>query len=256
MNAETIYFVSDAHCGAPFKGASEWERRFIGFLHYLHDRAAALYILGDLFDFWIEYRHAIRPDYFLIVHELKKLIEKGIPVFYFAGNHDFALGPFFTGTLGIKVYQEHGDLLIQGNRIFIHHGDGLIRRDAPYRVLKALLRNRFNQAVYKLLPAYIGVPLGTFFSGTSRQCADGRLTQRILSEYRAKAKSILDKGSDVVLFGHTHTAELSRWGSKIYCNTGAWMRAYNFATMCQGQVKLWRYRPDEEPEEVPESDWK
>jgi UDP-2,3-diacylglucosamine hydrolase len=249
MNGDAIYIISDAHLGAPFTDAPEWERHCISFFRGIADRASVLYLLGDLFDFWIEYRHAIRPDYFRIVHELKNLVDRGIQVHYFAGNHDFALGPFLTDTVGIKVYPGHEETVLQGKRVHLYHGDGLIRRDVGYRVLKRLLRNPLNQALFKLLPPWIGVPLGSVCSGMSRSIK-GDCSPELRAEYRAAAKSYLDKGNDIVFFAHSHHAEISRWGNKIYCNTGAWMRSYNFATLDGGVVRLWRYRSGLEPEEV------
>ena len=256
MNHDTLYFISDAHLGAPFHDAPEWEKHLIEFLRTLPGRASALYLLGDLFDFWIEYRHAIRADYFPVVHELKKLIEGGISVRYFAGNHDFAFGPFITTTLGIAVYPGHAEALLQGKRVHLFHGDGLLRNDVGYRILRSILRNRVNQALYKVLPPWIAIPLGTFFSGTSRKCGEKFMTEEKVAEYREHARRYLDKGNDIVFFAHTHKPEVSRWGDKVYCNTGAWMRTNNFATMTDGAVALWRYRAGAAPEELPAIDRK
>lgn len=252
MNRNTVYFISDAHLGAPFKDAAEWERQLIGFLRSIADHAGALYILGDLFDFWIEYRHAIRADYFPVVHELRKLVEQGVEIHYFAGNHDFAFGPFITFTLGMIVHPGHEQMALQGRHIHFYHGDGLLRNDVGYRILKSLLRNRAYQAMYKLLPSSVGIGLAALVSGSSRKHREGsRDNEKIIAEYREHARMYLGKGNDIVFLGHSHHAELSSWGDdKIYCNTGAWMRHYNFATMTDGKVRLWRYRGALGPEEV------
>ncbi|MGA2506536.1 MAG: UDP-2,3-diacylglucosamine diphosphatase [Chitinispirillaceae bacterium] len=256
MTRDTIYFFSDAHLGAPVPEAPQWEKQCIGFLRTLTDRAEALYILGDLFDFWIEYRNAIRPDYFSVIHEIRNLVDLGIPVHYFAGNHDFAFGPFITGTLGITVHPGHEETVLQGKRVHLFHGDGLLRQDAGYRLLRSILRSRVNQALYRLLPPAIGIPLASFFSATSRKYNDRSMNEERIAEYRMHAREYLDKGSDIVFLSHSHRAELSRWGDKVYCNTGAWMRTCNFATMTGAAVRLWRYREDGAAEEVPAVDRK
>jgi UDP-2,3-diacylglucosamine hydrolase len=256
MTRDTIYFFSDAHLGAPFPEAPLWEKQCCAFLRSLSGRAAEVYILGDLFDFWIEYRHAVRPDYFSVIHELKKLVDEGTPVHYFAGNHDFALGPFITDTLGIRVHPGHEETTLQGRRVHLFHGDGLLRRDAGYRLLRSVLRNRVNHALFRLLPPAVGIPLASVFSGTSRRFSERSMTEENIGEYRRHAKRYLDKGNDIVFLAHSHRAELSRWGNKVYCNTGAWMRAYHFATMSGGQVRLWRYRDGAAAEEVPAVDRK
>jgi UDP-2,3-diacylglucosamine hydrolase len=256
MESDSVYIVSDAHLGAPFSDALDWERSLLSFLRWLPGRASALFILGDLFDFWIEYRYAIRPDYFTTVHELKNLVDRGIQVHYFAGNHDFALGPFLSRTIGITVYPGHEDLVLQGKKIHFYHGDGILRRDKGYRILKRLLRNPLNQALYKTLHPSIGIPLGSFCSGTSRICTKDRLTDDMLSEYRASAHSRLLSGSDIVFYAHTHHPELLTWGEKTYCNSGAWMRQCTYATLDSGIVRLWRYRSFQEQEELPAIDRK
>ncbi len=244
----TIYLVSDAHIGAPFPDALLWEREFITFIDGIPDGTEALYILGDLFDFWIEYGCAIRADYFNVLHALRNLAGRGVAIHYFAGNHDFAFGPFITKTLGMIVHSGHVVAELQGKRVHLYHGDGLIRRDITYRMLKRLLRNPLNQALYKLLPAGIGISLASFFSASSRKAGERFMNEKIVDEYRRHAFSCLEKGSDIVFFGHSHHAELCRWGDKTYCNTGSWMRHYNYATLAGGEVRLWSYRPGDSQE--------
>jgi UDP-2,3-diacylglucosamine hydrolase len=245
-----IYIVSDAHIGAPFPDASLWERELIAFIDSIPDSAGALYILGDLFDFWVEYGRAIRSDYFNVLHSLRNLAERGVEVHYFAGNHDFAFGPFITKTLGMIVHPGSVTVELQGKRVHLYHGDGLIRRDILYRILKRLLRNPINQAVYKLIPAEVGISLASLFSASSRKAGERFMSEKIVDEYRQHALALLQKGSDIVFFGHSHHAELSRWGAKVYCNTGAWMRHYNYATLAGGEVRLWRFRQGEIPVEI------
>ena len=186
-----IYFISDAHIGAPFPDASRWEESLIAFLRSLPDNISVLLILGDLFDFWIEYGLAIRADYFNLLHELKKLGERGIPIHYFAGNHDFAFGPFITKTLGMSVYGGDVQTVLQGRHVHLFHGDGLIKRDIGYRALKTLLRNPVNQAFYKLLPPAIGIKLASFFSAGSRRAGERFMSEKIVDEYRHHAEVCL-----------------------------------------------------------------
>ena len=251
----TIYIVSDAHIGAPLQDAPIWERELIAFINAIPNSTGALYILGDLFDFWIEYGRAIRADYFNMLHALRKLTERGIAVHYFAGNHDFAFGPFITQTMSMTVHYGHVVAELQGRRIHLYHGDGLIGRDLSYRFLKRLLRNPLIQTLYKLLPANIGIPLVSFCSASSRKASERFMNKNIIDEYRRHALSYLKNGCDIVFFGHSHHAELSKWGEKIYCNTGAWMRHYNYATLTGGEVRLWRYRQADKPLEIQATDW-
>ncbi|MFP4418128.1 MAG: UDP-2,3-diacylglucosamine diphosphatase [Chitinivibrionales bacterium] len=237
------YFISDVHLGVYLEGYQQREPDLYGFLAGIED-GAQLYILGDLFDFWIDYRHAIRPDYFLALHHLKKLTDRDVSIHYLAGNHDFALGTFLHDTLGIKVYTRCIEQVIQGKKVFLCHGDGVLPQDRLYRLLRRVLRNPFNQWLYKLMHPDIGVSLGTFFSFSSRSNRAEPTAERI-AEYCHTAETFLKKrNADCVLFGHTHTPAFHRFDNGgIYCNTGEWIRQYTYARMRDGQLLLMRYLP-------------
>jgi UDP-2,3-diacylglucosamine hydrolase len=243
-----ICFISDAHFGISLPGFDDREDLFFHFLEREADSLSELYIVGDLFDFWIEYRHAIRPDYFLVLHHLRRLIDRGVTVHYLAGNHDFALGPFLRNTMGIQVYPDTLSREIQGKRVFLYHGDGLIKIDIGYRILKKLLRNPINQRIYKLLHPDIGVPLGSFISGSSRKYLNRTLSDNVLDEYRNCAKKRLNDGYDIVIYGHIHQPEFLSYPLGIYGNLGSWLKHYTYAMMENGVFALYRYhdgKPDE-----------
>ena len=222
------YLVSDAHLGVRIDGCDERQQRLFAFFDAISANAGALYIVGDLFDFWIEYKHGIRPDYFTVVSRLRRLVESGVEVHYLAGNHDFALGPFLRDTVGVHIHLDHFETVIQGKKVHLYHGDGLVKKDVGYRLLKKILRNPFNQKLYKLLHPDIGVPLGSFFSGNGRKMLANWLTEEKIEEYRQNARQLL-QSCDIVVFGHTHRPEIQRYGGKTYVNTGEWIRKYTFA---------------------------
>jgi UDP-2,3-diacylglucosamine hydrolase len=206
--------------------------------------------VGDLFDFWIEYRSAIRPEYFPVLHELRKIIENGGEVHYLAGNHDFMLGSFLEKTIGVRLYPGHVSAVLQGRKIRLFHGDGLIKRDVGYRIMKKILRNPVNQKLFKLLHPDLGVPLGSFCSGSSRKMTSKFVTEDILEEYREHARRSLGEGSDIVIFAHTHRPEIRHYEGKTYCNTGEWLRQYTFAKLEGGALSLWRYFPGGKLQEI------
>jgi UDP-2,3-diacylglucosamine hydrolase len=243
------YFVSDAHLGISIRGHDDRQQRLFSFFDSITESAESLYIVGDLFDFWIEYRYAIRPDYYSVVARLGRLVESGVEIHYLAGNHDFALGPFLRDRVGVHVHQEHLETIIQGKKVHLYHGDGLVKKDVGYRILKRILRNPVNQRLYKLLHPDIGVPLGTFFSGNSRKMLANWLTEEKLEEYRQHARRLLET-SDIVIFGHTHKPEIRKYGDKTYVNTGEWIRKYTFAKMEKGEIQLWEWFEDKPAEEI------
>jgi UDP-2,3-diacylglucosamine hydrolase len=246
------YFVSDAHLGISMPGHDHRQNDLLRFFREIWNNGDELYIVGDLFDFWIEYRNAIRPDYFIVVSHIRQLVEAGIQVHYLAGNHDFALGPFLSDIVGVHLHQEHFETVIQGRKVHLYHGDGLVKADVGYRVLKKILRNPFNQRLYKLLHPNIGIPLASFFSGNSRKMLSKWLTEEKLEEYRQNAKRYLQT-SDIVIFGHTHKPEIRRFGEKTYVNTGEWIRTYTYAKMENGDIRLWQWFADRPAEEIKSS---
>jgi UDP-2,3-diacylglucosamine hydrolase len=251
-----IYFISDAHLGLPIKGCDSREEHLIDFLREIASGGSDLYIVGDLFDFWIEYGRAIRPDYFFILCELSQLVKKGVVIHYLAGNHDFALGPFIEKTIGVETHLDHYETLLQGKKIHLYHGDGLIRHDVGYRILKKILRFPLNQKIYKCIHPNIGVPLGSICSGSSRKVTSRFITENVLQEYRDHAFEYLKQGNDIVVFGHTHRPEIKHWDGKTYCNTGEWIEKYTFAKLENGKMTLWQYKPGEKPQEIVESSLK
>ncbi len=192
---KTAYFISDAHLGIHLKNCEQREEYLISFLHEIRENASHLFIVGDLFDFWIEYKHAIRPIYFSILHEFRQLIEMGVEIHYLAGNHDFALGPFLEETVGINIHPQYLNITVQGKNLYLRHGDGVLRNDNGYRFWRALLRNPVCQVLYKLLHPNFGVPFASLFSGSSRFLNPNILSEKRKKEYIQTAQNYLNKGN-------------------------------------------------------------
>lgn len=254
MTGKKICFISDAHFGVHVSGYDDREERFAQLCALEAQNWSELYIVGDLFDFWIEYHWAIRPDYFNVLHQLKLLVDRGITVHYLAGNHDFALGSFLQETIGISVYPDFVDKVLQGKRVYAYHGDGLLKKDFGYRLLKILLRNPVNQRIYRILHPNVGVPFGSFISGSSRKYLNRPVGKPFLGEYRECARKQLQKGNDIVIYGHIHYPDIVRFGDLgTYCNLGAWLQYYNYATMENGEITLFKFQEDGSSVEIPSS---
>ena len=250
MDSNKVCFISDAHFGIDLPGQEDRERLFFRFLEREISDVSEIYLVGDIFDFWIEYNYSIRPDYFLVLHHLKTVIDAGVSIHYLAGNHDFALGPFLEQTIGMTIHPGAISHQIQGKMVHIYHGDGLIKKDVGYRILKKILRNTLNQRLYKLLHPGIGIPLGSFVSGSSRKYK-GMLPEAFINKYRECARNILKKNHDVVIYAHIHRPELIRYPDGIYCNIGAWLQQYTYAIMENGTISLFRYKDGSTAEELP-----
>jgi len=241
MNRDTVYFVSDAHLGDQLPYPPRRQADLVNFLASVGNRISHLFILGDLFDFWIEYRHAIRPDFFPILHCLRTLVEKGVRVEYVCGNHDFSFGPFLTDKIGIRIHKDPVTVNLQGRHIHLVHGDGLIQSDVSQRFLRKLLRNRYLHKFYYLLHPTLGVGLAQSISMASRRRSGQRKQKYRHTDYRAVAKTLLNH-HDMVLMGHTHHPELIQWDDKVYCNTGDWVKHFTCARLLDGRLELFQYQ--------------
>jgi len=236
-----VYFVSDAHFGLD-EDERERVERFRGFAARVRAAASELYILGDFFDFWIEYKSAVRPEYFPILHELRGIADAGVPVHYIAGNHDFAVESFLERYVGLTFHKGCVDTELQGRRVHISHGHR-VGRKLPQRVLDALLNNGTLRTLYKMLHPDIGVRFGEYMSGKSRKKhRESGTPLAALEKYRRAARARLKSGkSDLVIFAHTHYGEVLRFGEGEYCNTGSWMDRYDYAVLKGGKIQLMKW---------------
>ncbi|MFQ5606928.1 MAG: UDP-2,3-diacylglucosamine diphosphatase, partial [Candidatus Zixiibacteriota bacterium] len=159
-SSRSLFVFSDAHLGANDSVTEALKSaRISDLLALVKERGSRLVILGDLFDFWFEYKNAIPKQQLRVIFRLADLVESGIPVDYVSGNHDFWLGDFLTVEAGIRIHRDEFELSEQGQRLFFVHGDGLAPQDWKYRIVKRVLRSKLNIALYRLLPADWGIPL-------------------------------------------------------------------------------------------------
>ena len=232
------YFFSDAHLGADSREQeAAREARLHDFLTSLQGRAAALYIVGDLFDFWFEYRTAIPRRHFATLTALRRLREAGVAITYLNGNHDFWLGPFLRDELGLCTHLDALALELQGHRIWLHHGDGLGGGDLGYRMLKKVLRNPTSIALYGLLHPDLGIPLARQVSRWSRHSRPNHTLdgERL---WRNVAMPRFDEGYDTVMIGHLHHAWERREGPRAFFMLGDWMETFTYVCLREGAFTL------------------
>jgi UDP-2,3-diacylglucosamine hydrolase len=233
-----LYFFSDAHLGEADK---EKEKNKLGklyaFIELVRNDAEKLFILGDLFDFWFEYKHAIPKEHLRTVFDLAQLVETGKEVHYISGNHDFWLGEFLSREAGITIHRDYFETMEQGKRLFLIHGDGLSPGDKGYRVIKRILRNRVNIWLYRKLPADWGIPLARFVSSSSRSHTSGR-TMKFLRDYENYARRKIVEGYNAVIIGHVHRPVLMEIEGGIYLNTGDFIEHFSYGRMEDGQITL------------------
>ena len=239
----TVYFISDVHLGLEEPGAeAKKQRRLLSFLDFVSRDATHLFILGDLFDAWIEYRTVIPKGFHRVLARLHDLSEGGVEIHFLAGNHDFWIRDHFARDMGIKTHMEAFGIELNGKKIYLHHGDGLDPRDHGYMFLKRILRNRFSIWLFSWLHPDIGVALARSSSRTSR----GYTSVKDYGEddaMRRAAARLIGEGIDVVIMGHRHVPCEANIGAGRYLNLGDWIRHNTYARLSGGECMLMRWEP-------------
>jgi UDP-2,3-diacylglucosamine hydrolase len=238
MRETSVFFLSDAHLGVQ-SAATEAGRegRLHSFLESLPGRCSTLYIVGDLFDFWFEWRQAIPRRHFATLALLARLRNAGVEVVYLNGNHDFWLGTFFRDTLGIRTVDGPTVVEAQGRRLWVHHGDGLLSGDLGYKALRGLLRARLSIALYGLLHPDLAVPLAHAVSRWSRH-SRGERPLEAERLWRRIAAPRFAEGFDGVLVGHFHQAHVQREDGRDFLVLGDWIDRFTYAELNGGRLEL------------------
>ena len=238
MPAEAVFVIADAHLGFRSREReAPREERLHSFLRSLPGRASALVVAGDLFDFWFEYRTAIPRRHFATLAILRRLREAGVAVTCLNGNHDFWLGRFLAAELGVETRTGPLALEAQGRRLWLHHGDGLVRGDLGYRALRAVIRHPASIALYGLLHPDLGIPLANRVSRWSRwsRGESGIAPERL---WREIALPRFAEGFDTVMVGHFHQVHERREPGREFFVLGDWITRGTYAVLEGGVVRL------------------
>ncbi|MEK6566361.1 MAG: UDP-2,3-diacylglucosamine diphosphatase [Bacteroidota bacterium] len=239
--ARKIYFFSDAHLGLGSKDDERTkERRVVDFLSMVEKDGDQLFIVGDLFDFWFEYRSVVPKGYFRLFTKLADLRAKGIKVTLLAGNHDFWLKGYFEEELGMQVSLLPVEREIRGKRFLMHHGDGLLKNDTGYRILKTILRNRLSIFLFSLIHPDIAGAVARWSSRKSRQHTGKRSFEtKDMVEFAEKK---IAEGFDFVVMGHNHIPLVQRIRNGVYVNLGDWIEENTYAVFDGRSLELKRWK--------------
>ena len=216
-------FISDIHLGFSDKETEKnKEKLLVDFLCFAKDNCNELFIAGDLFDYWFEYKRVYQKGFFRTLTALQDLTENGVKLHYFIGNHDFLHRDFFEKEIGAIVYYGPEAFDLNGKKFFIGHGDGLVENDLGYLILKKILRNSFLQRMYSMIHPDIGVSVASKTSKKSRDYTTKKDYGKPDGLFET-AKKKIDEGFDYVLFGHLHKRVLQNYKSGWYINLGSWL---------------------------------
>jgi UDP-2,3-diacylglucosamine hydrolase len=242
-----IFFLSDFHLGAPNPELSLIrEKKIIQFLDQIKHEAEQIFIVGDLFDFWFEYKKVVPKGYVRILGKLAELTDSGIMIHFFVGNHDMWMNDYFQTELNIPVYHAPVTFSFHGKKLLVGHGDGLGPGDTGYKMVKKVFRNRFSQWLFGVLPPYIGIGIADFFSRKSR-AKTGQTDEVFLGEEKEwliiYCKEVLQKEHfDYFIFGHRHLPiDFDLTDKSRYVNLGDWIKYNSYAVLEDGTLSLKYY---------------
>lgn len=220
---KTYLFISDVHLGLQSPEIEKTkERLLVRFLEFARNNCDELFIVGDLFDYWFEYKRVYQKGFFRTLTALQDLTEAGIKVHYLIGNHDFMHRDFFEKEIGAVLYEDGFERILNGKKFYIAHGDGLVKNDLGYLFLKKVLRNKGIQKLYSVIHPDIGVSLASHTSKTSRDYTSKKDYGEVDGLFES-AKKLIDRGYDYVLFGHLHKRIYQTYKQGAYLNLGTWL---------------------------------
>lgn len=242
-----IYFASDNHLGAPTKEESIIrEKKFVAWLDEVKTDAAAIFLLGDLFDFWFEYKTVIPKGFSRTLGKLAEITDSGIPVYYFVGNHDLWMDGYFEEELNIPVYHKPQEFTFNNKKFFIGHGDGLGPGDKGYKRMKKVFTNPVSKWFFRWLHPDLGVKLAQYLS-VKNKLISGDEDIKFLGEDNEwlvqYCKRKLEKEHrDYFVFGHRHLPmEISLQKDSKYINLGDWIHYYTYAVFDGETMSLKTY---------------
>ena len=242
-----VYFLSDFHLGAPNAIDSlVREKKIIQFLDVIKPQASQIFIVGDLFDFWYEYKKVVPKGNVRILGKLAELTDAGIIVHFFVGNHDMWMRDYFQKELNILVYFEPGSFILQDKKFLVGHGDGLGPGDKGYKFLKKVFRNRVSKWIFGILPPNIGMGIAHYFSRKSR-AQTGQTDEKFLGADKewliTYCREVLQKEYyDFLVFGHRHLPiDFSLSEKSRYINLGDWIKFFSYAVFDGGVLELKYY---------------
>jgi len=247
-NKQKIYFIGDSHLGVPnYETSLEREKLMVKWLDEVKKDATEIYLLGDIFDFWFEYKTVVPKGFVRLLGKLAELSDAGIILNYFTGNHDMWIYDYFSKELNANIYKNPIQKTYGNYKFYIGHGDGLGPDDHGYKFIKKVFSNRFNQWLFARLHPNFGIGLALYFSRKSR-VANGNTDEVFLGEENERlivyAKEILQQEHfDFFIFGHRHfpldikIAEHSR-----YLNIGDWVKNFSYIEFDGEKLSLKYFR--------------
>jgi len=248
LERKNIYFVSDFHLGIPDHSSSlEREKLLVKWLDTFSRDAAEIFLMGDVFDFWFEYKTVVPKGFVRLMGKLAEITDAGIPVHLFRGNHDLWAFNYLEKEIGIKLHRKPVIREIMGKTFYLAHGDGMGPGDRSYKFLKAIFEFRPNQLLFSWLHPDVGAWMGSYFSRRSRLSKMSRAGREEASFDKDKemlfnhAREMADAfpNVDYFVFGHRHMPIITEINAKAkLIILGDWISHFSFGVFEAGEFRL------------------
>ena len=242
-----IYFASDSHLGAPnLEESLVREKKFVSWLGTIKKDAEAIFLVGDIFDFWFEYSEVVPKGFTRTLGKLAEISDAGISIHYFAGNHDMWLVDYFQKELNLTVYNKPKVFTINDKKFFVGHGDGLGPGDKSFKIMKKIFKNPFFNWCFRCVHPDLGIKIGKYLSNKNRLKSsledlrfNGNENEWLTKYCKEKLKN---KHYDYFVFGHRHIPlEIKLSPNSTYINLGDWITHFSYAVFDGRQVLLDKY---------------
>ena len=243
-----IYFSSDNHLGAPnHKNSLIREKRFIKWLDSIKGDASAIFLLGDLFDFWFEYKKVVPKGFVRVLGKLAEISDAGIPLYFFVGNHDMWMDGYFENELNIQVFDKPKKFIINKQHFLIGHGDGLGPGDKGFKRMKKVFKNSFSKFLFRWIHPDIGVRFAQYLS-TKNKLLSGVNDIEFKGEenewlVQYCKKILINEKIEFFIFGHRHLPlDIKISESSKYINLGDWISYFSYAVFDGVDLDLKYYK--------------
>lgn len=242
-----IYFASDNHLGAPSQEESRpREKKFVAWLDEIKHDAAVIFLLGDLFDFWFEYKTVVPKGFTRTLGKLAEISDSGIPIYYFVGNHDLWMNGYFEEELNIPVYHKPKEFRFNDKTFFVGHGDGLGPGDKGYKRMKKVFTSFVFKWLFKWFHPDFGMRIAQYLSVKNKLISgdDDAIFLGEENEWLAQycRKKLEEKHRDYFVFGHRHMPlEIELGNNSKYINLGDWITYYTYGVFDGEKLELKKY---------------
>ena len=251
-----IFFASDFHLGMPNKDVSlEREKKIIDWLNHCTPQAEAIYLVGDVFDFWFEYQRSVPKGFVRFLGTLANITDQGILIYLFPGNHDLWVSDYLVKECGVTLIREAHEFMVEGKRFYVHHGDGLGPGDFSYKILKKIFTARSARFLFQWIHPNLGIALAHKLSKKSRLAQNpkedhylGNQKEHLSQFVSQHLASVSPPGEkpDFYIFGHRHLVLDVQLDTARYINLGEWLYGSQYAVFDGESLQLLQW-PSQQP---------